>query len=111
MGSDETFSDINDVVQTMNKIWVPMECLTDHIRYRNQELQRFRISLLTHAELTFGNEGLGELKYEVTATSVTVGGASIPLVINYIAHQLTNRPRKEGSIVRGGQHVSLSASS
>ncbi|KAG9233013.1 ZIP zinc transporter-domain-containing protein [Amylocarpus encephaloides] len=46
------------------------------------------VHLLTHAELMFGNECLGELAYEATATSIAMAGAFIAFLIDFIAHRL-----------------------
>ncbi|KAL8685840.1 MAG: hypothetical protein Q9224_005648, partial [Gallowayella concinna] len=41
------------------------------------------IHLLTHAELMFGNECLGELKYEATTTAIAVAGAFLTFLLQY----------------------------
>ncbi|KAL8675776.1 MAG: hypothetical protein Q9186_007614 [Xanthomendoza sp. 1 TL-2023] len=43
------------------------------------------IHLLTHAELMFGNECLGELKYEATTTAIAVAGAFLTFLLQYIS--------------------------
>ncbi|KFY40905.1 hypothetical protein V494_03282, partial [Pseudogymnoascus sp. VKM F-4513 (FW-928)] len=46
------------------------------------------VHLLTHAELMFGNECLGELKYEATTTAIAMAGAFLAFLIEYLGHRL-----------------------
>lgn len=55
------------------------------------------VHLLTHAELMFGNECLGELEYEATATSIAMAGAFLAFLVDYIAHRLANWRRQKAS--------------
>ncbi|KAH8601760.1 ZIP zinc transporter-domain-containing protein [Bisporella sp. PMI_857] len=54
------------------------------------------IHLLTHAELMFSNECLGELKYEATATSIAMAGGFLAFLVDYIAHRLAHWRRGMG---------------
>ncbi|KFY23974.1 hypothetical protein V493_05526 [Pseudogymnoascus sp. VKM F-4281 (FW-2241)] len=48
------------------------------------------VHLLTHAELMFGNECLGELQYEATTTGIAMAGAFIAFLIEYFGHRLAS---------------------
>ncbi|ELR07226.1 hypothetical protein VC83_01360 [Pseudogymnoascus destructans] len=52
------------------------------------------VHLLTHAELMFGNECLGELKYEATTTAIAMAGAFIAFLIEYLGHRLASWRRR-----------------
>ncbi|OBT60598.1 hypothetical protein VE03_10040 [Pseudogymnoascus sp. 23342-1-I1] len=52
------------------------------------------VHLLTHAELMFGNECLGELKYEATTTAIAMGGAFVAFLIEYFGHRLATWRRR-----------------
>ncbi|KAF3483871.1 zinc/iron transporter protein [Arthroderma uncinatum] len=45
------------------------------------------IHLLTHAELMFGNECLGVLQYEATATSIFMAGLFLTFMIEYLGNR------------------------
>ncbi|KAK2865024.1 hypothetical protein FQN49_003987 [Arthroderma sp. PD_2] len=45
------------------------------------------IHLLTHAELMFGNECLGVLQYEATATSIFMAGLFLTFLIEYLGNR------------------------
>ncbi|KAF3893997.1 Zinc-regulated transporter [Trichophyton interdigitale] len=46
------------------------------------------IHLLTHAELMFGNQCLGTLQYEATATSIFMAGLFITFLIEYFGNRI-----------------------
>ncbi|KFY38974.1 hypothetical protein V495_06257 [Pseudogymnoascus sp. VKM F-4514 (FW-929)] len=52
------------------------------------------VHLLTHAELMFSNECLGELGYEATTTAIAMAGAFIAFLIEYFGHRLASWRRR-----------------
>ncbi|KFY64248.1 hypothetical protein V496_03379 [Pseudogymnoascus sp. VKM F-4515 (FW-2607)] len=52
------------------------------------------VHLLTHADLMFGNECLGQLEYEATTTTIAMGGAFIAFLIEYFGHRLATWRRR-----------------
>ncbi|CZT52375.1 related to Fe2+/Zn2+ regulated transporter [Rhynchosporium secalis] len=49
------------------------------------------VHLLTHAEMQFANECLGELKYEGTTTAIAMAGVFLSFLIEYIGSRLVAR--------------------
>ncbi|KAI4226129.1 MAG: hypothetical protein LQ349_006935 [Xanthoria aureola] len=63
------------------------------------------VHLLTHAELMFGNECLGELKYEATTTAIVVAGAFLTFLLQYSSLRLSDSRARTVASKSGIQHA------
>lgn len=66
------------------------------------------VHLLTHAELMFSNECVGELMYEATTTAIAMAGLFIAFVVEYSGHRyISHRADQRQLMDHGHSHEEL----
>lgn len=53
--------------------------------------------LFTHAELMFGNECLGELKYEATTAAILMAGLFLSFLVEYLGYRVVKRQARKAA--------------
>lgn len=59
--------------------------------YAHREADGYSCQLLTHAQLMFTNECLGELQYEATTTAIVIAGAFMTFLLQYFSVRVYNK--------------------
>ncbi|KAK3295549.1 uncharacterized protein B0H64DRAFT_148401 [Chaetomium fimeti] len=65
------------------------------------------VHLFTHAELMFGNECLGELKYEATTAAILMAGLFISFLIEYLGFRFVKSQAKKSAAVQTMEGVAV----
>lgn len=67
------------------------------------------VHLLTHAEMQFANECLGELIYEGTTTAIAMAGVFLSFLVEYIGNRLVSRRNAGIATAADSEHFSESS--
>lgn len=63
------------------------------------------LHLLTHAQLLFGSECIGSLKYEGTATAITMAGVFLAFLMEYLGARFISRRNSRGTTAGGAPSI------